>query len=246
MLEDQSPNLIISQGVIDAMYNENISTIARYPNPNLQWERTRSFSMGLDVSFLDSRLTLDGSLYIKRTEDCFTEVQVSSVNGINTYTMNGGDLKNDGFSIGLSATPVKNKEWYWRFSTYYSANLNQVQSGTVESYTLSDYQNGTALVDGESIGTFYSYKFLGLNPENGIPLFDDYADRQHLLQGRSLEETVKMVMENSGTREPKFSGSFSNTLTYKGWSWSMNLSYSLGSKIRLFPLYSPIMSERIY
>lgn len=242
MLEDQSPNLIISQGVTDVLYNENISTIARYPNPNLQWEKTRSFNLGLDVSFLDSRLTLDGSFYSKRTEDCFTEVQVSSVNGINTYMMNGGDLKNDGFSIGLSATPVKNKKWYWRFSTYYSANLNQVQSGTVESYTLSDYLNGTALVDGESIGTFYSYKFLGLNPENGAPLFDDYADRQHLLQGKSLEETVRMVMENSGTREPKFSGSFSNTLTYKGWSWSMNLSYSLGSKIRLFPLYSPIMS----
>lgn len=242
MQEDQSPNLIIKQGTVDPMYNENVSTIARYPNPNLKWEQTQSFDLGLELVFFNSRLTLDGSLYFKKTEDCFTTVKVSSVNGLASYLMNGGDVINNGYSISLSAKPIKTKDFEWQLSTYYSGNLNKVKSETVEAYTLSDYLNGTALVDGQAIGSFYSYKFLGLNPENGTPMIDDYSDRQHLLEYKTLEETVLMTMEKSGQREPIFSGNLSNTFTYKGLSLSMNLSYSLGSKVRLFALYSPILS----
>lgn len=242
MQEDQSPNLIIKQGTVDPMYNENVSTIARYPNPNLKWEQTRSFDLGLEIVLFNSRLTVDGSLYFKKTEDCFTTVKVSSVNGLYSYVMNGGDLTNNGYSISLLAKPIKTKSFEWSLSTSYSGNLNEVRSETVETYTLADYLNGAALIDGQAIGTFYSYKFLGLNPENGVPMFDDYSDRQHLLEYKTLEETVLMTMEKSGQREPIFSGNFSNTFTYKKLSLSMNLAYSLGSKVRLFPLYSPITS----
>ncbi|MEY8594026.1 SusC/RagA family TonB-linked outer membrane protein [Butyricimonas hominis] len=242
MLEDQSPNLIIKQGTVDPMYNENVSTIARYPNPNLKWEQTRSFDFGLDLSFFQSRVNIQGSLYIKRTEGCFTSVQVSTVNGLNNYTMNGGDLKNDGYSIALQLKPIKTNDFQWLFSTQYSGNINKVQSETVEAYTLQDYLNGTAIINGEAIGSFYSYKYLGLNPENGTPMFDDYNDRQHLLQYKTLEETVLMTMEKSGQRDPKFSGNFANTFTYKNITLSMNMAYGLGSKVRLFALYSPIIS----
>lgn len=244
MLEDQSPNLIIKQGTLETMYNENVSTIARYPNPNLRWEETRQLDGALSVGFFDSRLGMEFSIYHKKTTNCFTDVQVSSVNGVagHTYVMNGGNLKNSGYSITLSATPVKNKDFQWRFSTYYYGNFNKVQSESVESYTLSDYLNGTALVDGEAISSFYSYKFLGLNPLNGTPVFDDYNDRKHLLEYKTLEETVLMTMEKSGQRDPIFSGNFSNNFTYKNFSLAMNLSYSLGSKVRLFALYSPIIS----
>ena len=120
-----------------------------------------------------------------------------------------------------------------------------MKTGSVENYTLADYLNGTALVDGIAVGSFYSYKFLGLNPSNGTPMFDDYNDRQHLLKYKTLEETVLMTMKKSGQRDPIFSnirGNFSNSFTYKNLSLSMNLSYSIGSKVRLFPLYSPVLS----
>jgi len=187
---------------------------------------------------------MEFSVYSKKTTDCFTTVRVSSVNGVSghSYIMNGGDLNNSGYSISLSATPVKTKDFQWKFSTYYSGNFNKVKTGSVESYTLADYLNGTALVDGIAVGSFYSYKFLGLNPSNGTPMFDDYNDRQHLLKYKTLEETVLMTMKKSGQRDPIFSGNFSNSFTYKNLSLSMNLSYSIGSKVRLFPLYSPVLS----
>ena len=62
MLEDQSPNLILRQGTINPMYNENISTVARYPNPNLKWEETRQFNVELDLSFLVNRIGINLSL----------------------------------------------------------------------------------------------------------------------------------------------------------------------------------------
>lgn len=58
MQEDQSPNLIIRQGTTDPVYNENLSTVERYPNPNLQWEQTRSWDLGLDFGLFNDRLTL--------------------------------------------------------------------------------------------------------------------------------------------------------------------------------------------
>lgn len=242
MLEDQSPNLIISQGTIK--YNENVSTIARYPNPNLRWEETKQVDVGLDVAFFDSRIQLEGSLYWKSTDNCFTPVQVSSVNGVpgNSYVMNGGKVSNTGYSVSVTLYPIKTKDIQWRFSTYFDGNLNKVKSQTVETYTLENYLAGTALVDGEAISTFYSHRYVGLNPENGAPMFDDYHDRQHLLENKTLEETVLMTMEKSGQRDPLFNGSVSTNFTYKQLSLGMNFSYSLGAKMRLFGLYSPVIS----
>ena len=84
-------------------------------------------------------------------------------------------------------------------------------------------------------------KFLGLNPQNGTPMFDDWADRWYLLKGKTLAEVIPLVLEDSGTREPKFSGNLNNTFTYKNWSLGLNFAYSLGSKVRLFEMYGPIM-----
>lgn len=240
MLESESPNLIIKQGATDAVYNENTSIIARYPNPNLRWEKTRSVNAGLDCGLFQSRLNISLSWYYKKTTDCFTTVNVSSVNGLKTYVMNGGSTENNGYSVYISATPVKTRDWNWNVSCNWSGNFNQVRSGSMETYTYMNYLSGNALVDGEPISTFYSYRFTGLNPSNGVPMFDDYADRRHLLEYKSLLDVVKLSMDKSGQRDPIFSGNVATSLKYKGWSLSGNFSYSLGSKVRLLSIYSPV------
>lgn len=242
MLDEQSPNLIIQQQPVDPMYNENISSIARYPNPNLRWEENQSIDVGLDIALFNSRLRVEGSLYKNTSKNCFTKVKISSVNGVpgHTYSMNGGDIHNDGYSISLSGTPIKTKDFYWNVSTNYSGNFNIVNTSKIENYMLNDYLDGNAIIDGEAISTFYSYHYIGLNPLTGAPMFNDYEDQQHLLHHKTLEETVQFALENSGQRDPIFSGNIFNTFTYKKLSLSINLSYSLGAKMRLFPLYSPI------
>ena len=61
-------------------------------------------------------------------------------------------------------------------------------------------------------------------------------------EDRELEDIVLMTMEKSGQRDPIFTGSLSTSLTYKSLSLSVNMSYSLGSKVRLFSLYEPILN----
>lgn len=242
MVDGQTPNLLIKQGSFDSYWGANTSTVYAFPNPHLRWEQTDQFNGGIDASFFDSRLSINIDGYYKLTHDAFTTVPVSKVNGVSSYVMNGGDIKNYGFSVSLMGYPIKTKDWSWYLSTNYSFIKNQVKSDIINEYTISDYLNGTAIVGGESIGTFYSYKFLVLDPTNGMPMFDDYSDRRHLLEGKSLEEIAKMVMVKSGTRSPKFTGALYSTLRWKQLSLTTSFTYSLGSKIRKMALYSDIIN----
>lgn len=242
MLDGQTPNMLINQLPLSSYYNENVSTVYQFPNPNLKWEETKQTNIGLEANLFNNRLQLSGDFYYKKTKNVFSHVNVAPTNGVVSYLMNNGHLENIGYSISVSATPLKIKDFSWRLSTSYSANKNTVQTDAVENYELNDYLAGTAVINHEPIGTFYSYEFLGLNSKTGVPVFDDYTDRRHLLEEKSLENIVQLVMVNSGSREPKFNGNLYNTLTWRGITLSFNLAYSLGSKVRLFPLYGPIIT----
>lgn len=241
MVDGQTPNLLISQGSLNSFYGENYSTVYAFPNPNLRWEQTRSLNGGLDMSFFDRRLMIGGDVYYKKTKDAFTTVPVSATNGVTQLIINGGNITNRGFSISVQGYPVRTRDWRWYLSTNYSLVKNKVENDVVNEYGLQDYLSGTAIVSGESVGTFYSYKYLGLNPSNGVPMFDDYKDRRYLLENKSLEEIVKLIMVNSGNREPRFTGALYSTLTWKQLSLNTNFNYSLGNKIRLFPMYTEIL-----
>lgn len=242
MVDGQSPNLLIKMGTVDSYYSENISSVSAFPNPNLRWEQVNSFNLGMDISFFNSRVMATAEFYTKITKDAFAQIAVPLTNGVSSYTMNNGDVKNMGYSITLSGYPIRKKDLNWYLSTTYSYVKNQVQSNTNKSYTLDDYLNGTAIIDGQPVSTFYSYGFKGLDPKNGMPLFDDYADRRHLLKDKALGEIVQMVMLNSGQRDPKFAGSLYSSVSWKQFSLNTNFTYSLGNKIRLFNLYSDILS----
>lgn len=107
-----------------------------------------------------------------------------------------------------------------------------------ETYELSNFLNGTALIKGKAVGTFYSYKFIGLNPLDGGPMFDDYEDRIDELKGLGKYDTFTKVLTSSGRREPIISGSLNNTITWKNIRIGLTLAYSLGAKTRLFKLYN--------
>ena len=241
MLDNETPNLIIRQGVMDSYYGENVSTVAAFPNPNLRWEQTRQFNLDSDATLFSGRLMLEGGIWYKHTTDAFSTVNVSTVNGRRSYNMNNGTIDNRGYSIYIKGYPIYTQDWKLYLSAGYSYASNTVQSGANENYTINDYLNGTAIVDGKAIGTFYSYRYLGLNPNTGIPMFDDYNDRRHLLANKTLAEVVPLVMMESGNRDPKLTGSIYATLTWKQLSMNMNFNYRIGSKMRLFNLYTPVM-----
>lgn len=238
MLNGQSPEMIIKKLPLDTHYNEFASNVSVYPNPNLRWERTSSFNIGLDFGLFNNAVQVNAAYYYKHTKDAFMNKQISSVNGRKEYIINSGTVINSGYSIDATISPVSTRNFRWTLSASYSKSYNKMNSlpGT-EQYELSDFLDGTALTKGHPVGTFWSYKFIGLNPQNGGPVFDDMQDRQQELIGLSKYDTYTLVLTPSGEREPTMQGSINNSFRYKSFRLSFTLLYSLGSKIRLFGLY---------
>lgn len=174
--------------------------------------------------------------------------QISTINGYSTYVVNGGDIDNDGYSVGITVRPVDNRDWQWSISTNFSRTINRINTNpSGEQYKLNDFLNGTAIVKGKSVGTFYSYKFLGLSPVDGGPMFDDWFDHYEDLNGLSEYDTYTKVLVASGSREPFMAGSLSTILRYKNIRLSANFVYSLGAKTRLFGMYgSGTSSDGVY
>lgn len=247
MLNTESPVMTIKKNPMSSYYNEYISKVEAYPNPDLKWEMTHSVNFGLDMSFFDHRLEMEVSAYYKRTNDAFMTKKVSTVNGIASYIINGGNVTNKGYSFDITFTPIRNTKFRWTLSTSISKVINTIDSRPdAQTYNLQDFLDGTALVKGQSVNTFYSYKFLGLSPVDGGPLFDDYADNPSVLRGLSKYDTYTTVLEASGKRDADIQGSLTNTFRYKSWHASFMLGYSFGAKTRLFAMYGSAASGGAY
>lgn len=238
MISGQSPAMIIRKLPLDTHYNEFKSEVSVYPNPDLRWEKTGSFNVGLDFGLFNNAVQMNASYYYKHTKDAFLTKRISSANGCDTYVVNSGTVTNQGFSIDATVTPISTNDFRWTLSASYSKVYNQLNTKpSDEEYNLDDFISGNVLTQGHAVGTFWSYKFIGLNPQNGGPIFDDMQDRKEELYGLSKYDTYTKVLTPSGQRDPKAQGSITNTLRYKSFRLGFILNYSLGSKIRLFGLY---------
>ena len=112
-----------------------------------------------------------------------------------------------------------------------------------ETYELSDFLNGTAVVEGMPIGTFYSYKYMGLSPVDGGPMFDDWEDRKSELVDLDKYSVYTKVLVPSGQRDPDMTGSINNTFNYKQWRLGISLNYSIGGSTRLFRMMEDFVNR---
>lgn len=247
MLDNQTPNLIIKKGGIDAFYKEFISTTAYFANPDLKWEKTHSFNIGLETSLFNNRLQLEAEYYYKRTTDAFMDKTISDVNGFESYVVNSGIITNSGFNLTVTGTPVRVRNFYWIVSGNVSKIYNTIKTAPgTESYELYDFLNGKAVVKGEPVGTFYSYRFAGLNPVNGGPLFEDWEERQQEIGSADKYTFYTTILEPSGKREPDVTGSLNNTFTYKQWRLGTTFLFNFGAKTRLFRLFDGTDVARLF
>lgn len=238
MLEGQSPELIIKKLPLDDYYHELVSEVSVYPNPELKWERTSSLNAGIELSMLERRLMVSSDFYYKKTKDAFMEKEISGVNGTNSHMVNSGEILNRGFNVSLTVSPIRSKEFRWSLSTSVSKTFNRIETKpSTDQYKVDNFLNGTVITKGHPVNTFFSYRFKGLSPVDGGPLFYDYKENPERLYGKSLHDVYTTILEASGSREPKLSGGINNTFTYKNFRLNMTLAYSLGAKTRLFKLF---------
>lgn len=149
------------------------------------------------------------------------------MNGVGQYTVNKGELTNQGYELTLNFVPIntmtsingQNKGFVWRFDPNFGSVFNQLldkikpKDKTIQDeIKYSDYLNGSVQIAGRPLNTFYSYKFKGLSPEDGRPMFYG-TEETMMVNGEEVktrdvyaemdkEEVFMTVMERSGCREP--------------------------------------------
>ena len=254
MLDSQTPELIIKRGPISTQFeNKYESTVYSFPNPFLKWEKTASFNVGLDFSFLNDAIKGTVSYYYKKTKDAFLNKTVSEINGVTNYMVNKGTLENQGWEFALNFVPFNPQggtdNFRWSIDPQIGQVLNKLIAKAInnqdkvvrDEVKYSDYLSGNVEIPGRPLDSFYSYKFKGLDPNDGRPMFYDVdLENKEKFEDMDKEDVYKYVMDYSGCRVPTLQGSISNKLSYKRYVLAFNLSYSLGSKIRLLKLYPNI------
>lgn len=258
MLDTETPELIIKKGDFETLMGNYKSTIHKFPNPNLSWEKTANFNTTLDFAFWKNRIKGSVSYFYKKTKNAFLSKKISVVNGVRQYTVNQGTVENQGVEFAFSLYPIPpnlgsagggNKNgFYWRIDPQLGQVLNKLVDKAIsknkkdqtlrDDYTHEDYLNGNVQVTGRPLNSFFSYEFAGLDPTNGAPTFARVGEeRWEEFAEMNTDQACLDVMTYSGCRVPYLQGGISNTFGYGRFVLSFNLAYSFGSKVRLLKLY---------
>lgn len=191
-------------------------------NPDLKWEQTAKFNIGVDFSFLD-RFSVEADYYHHTTKDMVFAVPISMVTGLKDYYRNVGELQNQGFEFSANAMLINNKAFNWNVTLTGSKNINEVKklsnSNPIETST-------TITEPGQALYTFKMKEWAGVDPATGNGLW--YLNETGDETTGNYNDAAKRYV---GTANPKFQGSFTNNMKWKGIDLSFQLNYSLGAKI---------------
>ncbi len=77
-------------------------TMSRMANPDLRWEKTESFNVGLDLGFFNNRLNLSADWYYKKTNDMIMNMALPGFSGFTEVATNIGRVDNTGFELSLN------------------------------------------------------------------------------------------------------------------------------------------------
>ena len=214
----------------------------RNANPDLKWEETAMFNIGLDFAVLNGRLSGTIEYYNKKTSDLIYNYPVST----NRYPFgemwaNVGDITNKGIEVSINAIPVQTKDFEWSTTLNLSHNKNIVDKLSNETYSkpyidqanvniggwaqLGDVQR---IMEGEPIGTFYMLEWAGYN-ENGVTVFNDYDENGNLVG--TTDNPGQEDRRKVGSAQPKLNLGWNNTINYKNWTLTAFFQGVFGNKI---------------
>jgi TonB-linked SusC/RagA family outer membrane protein len=168
-----------------------LNTSSTLANTNVGPERQKEIEFGVDFAFLNNRINLNLNVYDKRVNDMLLNRFIAPSAGFSTLLDNIGNLKNTGYEIMLSGTPVKKKDFSWTITGIYNRNRNEVLN--IGASLIQFATNGgapVALIQGQPVGVFYGTFFattpggsfsknsIGLPNHNGLVLSPGGIPRQ--------------------------------------------------------------------
>lgn len=201
-------------------------------NPDLRWERSAQADIGLDISFLNNRVSVIVDAYQKTTKDLLYVKSLPLSSGYSTITGNFASLENKGLEFAVNARildgPLK-----WSVSGNMTFNRNKVldlDGGTTQERFITAY---SLLKVGSPLGVFKTYVFDGINQtgETILPGYDGRLGGHKVkdINGDGVISSADQVI--TGNPNPKFIYGFSTNLSFKRFDLSAFVSGSQGNDI---------------
>lgn len=196
--------------------------------PELTWEKTKQFDLGLEFSLFDRRLNFSVDYFYKRTTDALLKRSIPGYVGGNSFWVNDGEISNRGIDLSVTARIMQNDRFQWTSTlngTYLknrverlSGGENDFINGSSPAAGMVDY--ATIIKPGEAIGTFWGYEWTGLD-EKGHDTYTD-VDGNQMIDGGDR----KVI----GKANPDFTLGWNNSLSYKNWDLNLFFNGSFGAK----------------
>ena len=211
-------------------------------NPDLKWESTGMLNIGLDFAFLKGRLNGTVEVYHKKTKDLIWSYPVSTTQYIYGWMdANVGEMTNKGIELTLNAVPVRTKNFMWSTTLNFSHNKNTVDKMQNETFHTTNLTQGDPMVagvsadgwtqrimEGEPIGTFYTYQYAGtVNGRSEYYVLDENGNRT----GETTNSPSLKDRSITGCAQPKLNAGWNNTLTYKNWSLNAFITGVFGNDV---------------
>ena len=217
-------------------YNEvNGLGLASAGNPDLQWEKANQTDVGIDLSFFNGALSLTADAFIKDTKNLLYSKPTAATTGFTNYVCNIGSMRNRGLEFTLSGTLAR-RGFTWRSDFNLSFIRNKLTALLDDSNVVTT-DSMHALKVGKEVGSFYMVK------AKGIYQYDEEVPERLYAQGVRAGDVIYEDVNGDGlidstndrqfvgSANPKFTGGFNNTFTYKGFDLSIFFTFSYGNKL---------------
>jgi TonB-linked SusC/RagA family outer membrane protein len=219
---------------------ERQTSISRtsFGNPDLKWEVTNQFDLGLEVGLWEDRLTFEADLYYKRTNDLLLSAPIPWSTGLSTVTQNIGSVENRGLELLVNSVNVNTGTFSWASTVNWAANRNKVLKLGVNDDDIFPgpwFLGQTNILRvGEPIGSFWGYKRLGTwgsDEADEAARFDRLPG--DLKWGDLNNDGVLDARDETiiGNAYPQWTMNISNTLTYKNFDFTFDIRFVQGVNI---------------
>lgn len=213
-------------------------------NPELSWETTKAWNIGLDFGFLDGRIGGSIDYYITHTDDLLYMKSAPATSVFTSVLSNVGKTKGSGIEVALNAVPVRTKDFEWTIDASYSHAQDEV-SELADGLQRNILGYNKTLIVGEPVSIFYDYEADGCW---GVGEYDKYV-ADMAAKGITVTApvtnygqpgTVKIVDQNGDgvidedndrvtfQRTPKHIFGLTNNFSYKGFALSIQAMARLG------------------
>ncbi|MDW3212023.1 MAG: TonB-dependent receptor [Reichenbachiella sp.] len=241
-LAELSPTYSINPG-------QNALRVGRLANPDLTWETTTQFDIGLDVGLINGRVNISADYYSKETADLLFERELPKYGGVATQLQNIGRVSNKGVELMLSTKNLVG-DLKWESDFIISSNKNEVLElpDSTELYGNSPGHmllpdDTQLLAEGQPVGVFYGYVYDGIyqNGDAFVPgsgfeqaaggeKFADISGPDGVADGELTADDRRII----GSPHPDFTWSFNNTLSYKNFDLNIFLHGVHGNEMVSF------------